>query len=161
MACFLEEILSCHFILRIFYVAVFAAMCTLPRVGVFLKFQSQTWHTDDKTGHQIHTETSGPPSDKNVVTNPFTPGGQPGPKMPDGAVRIVAALVNSLESPEVEFVTLLNTTNEAISLEGWMIADRDKNKMPLTGTIAAAETLRIQLVPPVFLPNKGGIYRFE
>jgi hypothetical protein len=77
--------------------------------------------------------------------------------MPDGAIRIVAALVNSRESPEVEFVTLLNTTNEAISLDGWMIADRDKNKMRLTGTIAAAETLRIQLVPPVFLPNKGGI----
>ena len=38
-----------------------------------------------------------------------------------------------------------------------MIADRDKNKMPLTGTIAASETLRIQLVPPVLLPNKGGI----
>jgi uncharacterized protein YukJ len=138
-----------------------ALLFNFPRtsqwVGVFLKFQSQTWHTDDRTGHQIHTETSGPPSDVSVVPNPFTPGGQPSPEMPDGAIRIVAALVNSRESPEVEFVTLLNTTNEAISLDGWMIADRDKNKMRLTGTIAAAETLRIQLVPPVFLPNKGGI----
>jgi len=32
MACFLEEILSCHFIFRVFYVAVFAAMCALPLI---------------------------------------------------------------------------------------------------------------------------------
>ncbi|WP_025040075.1 DUF2278 family protein [Nitrosospira briensis] len=126
-------------------------------VGVFLKFQSQTWHTDDKTGHQIHTETSGPPSDENVVSRPFVPGGQPTPEMPDGAIRIVAALVNSSRSPEIEFVTLLNTTNQTISLDGWNIADRDKNRMALKGSITAGETLRVQLEPPVVLPNKGGI----
>jgi uncharacterized protein YukJ len=138
-----------------------ALLFNFPRtnqwVGIFLKFQSQTWHTDDKTGHQIQVETSGPPSDANVRPNPFIPGGQPTPEMPDGAVRIVSALVNSIESPEVEFVSLLNTTHATISLEGWQIADRDKNKMPLNGSIAAGETLKIQLAPPVFLPNKGGI----
>ncbi|HVW65008.1 MAG TPA: DUF2278 family protein [Nitrosospira sp.] len=138
-----------------------ALMFHFPRtsqwVAVFLKFQSQTWHTDDRTGHQIRVETSGPASDRNIVSNPFIPGGQPGPEMPDGAVRIVAALVNSTQSPEIEFVTLLNTTTETISLEGWQLADRDKNRMGLTGSIAAGETLRIQLLPPVFLPNKGGI----
>jgi uncharacterized protein YukJ len=138
-----------------------ALLFNFPRtnqwVAVFLKFQSQTWHTDDKTGHQIHIETSGPPSDVNVVPNPFVPGGQPTPEMPDGSIRIVSALVNSIESPEVEFVSLLNTTHAAISLEGWQIADRDKNKMPLSGSIGAGETLKIQLAPPVFLPNKGGI----
>ena len=138
-----------------------ALMFHFPRtsqwVAVFLKFQSQTWHTDDRTGHQIRVETSGPPSDRDVVSNPFVPGGQPGPEMPDGAIRIIAALVNSTQSPEIEFVTLLNTTSETISLEGWQIADRDKNRMGLAGSIAAGETLRIQLLPPVFLPNKGGI----
>ena len=138
-----------------------ALMFHFPRtsqwVAVFLKFQSQTWHTDDSTGHQIRVETSGPPSDRDVVSNPFVPGGQPGPEMPDGAIRIIAALVNSTQSPEIEFVTLLNTTSETISLEGWQIADRDKNRMGLAGSIAAGETLRIQLLPPVFLPNKGGI----
>jgi len=126
-------------------------------VGVFLKFQSQTWHTDDRTGHQIETPTSGPPSDGGTPPSPFEPGGSPTPAMPDGAIRIVAALVNPVQSPEVEYVTLLNTTNGPIDLQGWKIADRDKNKMALSGTVAAGETLRVRLVPPVMLPNKGGI----
>jgi hypothetical protein len=102
-------------------------------VAIFLKFQSQTWHTDDTTGHQIV-------------------GGKP-----DGTVRIVAALVNAVESPEVEFVTLLNTTADAIDLAGWTLADRDKHSMVLAGTVAAGETLRVQLKPPVVLPNRGGV----
>jgi hypothetical protein len=77
--------------------------------------------------------------------------------MPDGAIRIVAALVNPVQSPEVEYVTLLNTTNQAIDLRGWQLADRDQNKMALSGTVAAGETVRVQLVAPVMLPNKGGI----
>jgi uncharacterized protein YukJ len=103
-------------------------------VGLFLKFQSQTWHTDDQTGHQIVPEET-----------------------PDGLVRIVAALVNAIESPEKEYVTLLNMTSAAIDLDGWKIADRDKNKMALSGVLRAGETVRIPLVPPVILPNKGGI----
>jgi uncharacterized protein YukJ len=102
-------------------------------VAIFLKFQSQTWHTDDTTGHQI--------SDGE----------------PDGIVRIVAALVNAVESPETEFVTLLNTTAHAIDLAGWRLADRDKHSMALTDTIAAGETMRVQLTPPVVLPNRGGV----
>ena len=103
-------------------------------VGLFLKFQSQSWHTDDQTGHQIMPEET-----------------------PDGLVRIVAALVNAIESPEKEYVTLLNMTSKAIDLDGWKIADRDKNKMALSGPLGAGETVRIALIPPVVLPNKGGI----
>jgi uncharacterized protein YukJ len=101
--------------------------------AIFLKFQSQSWHTDDTTGHQI-------------------PDGAP-----DGAIRIVAALVNAVESPEKEFVTLLNTTARAVDLAGWKLADRDKHTMALTGTVAAGETLRVQLAPQVVLPNRGGV----
>jgi uncharacterized protein YukJ len=103
-------------------------------VAVFLKFQSQGWHTDDLTGHKI----AGP--------------GDP----PDGRVRIVAALVNAVQTPEVEFVTLLNTTDAAIDLGGWTLADRDGHTMALSGSIPAGETLRIQLTPRVTLPNRGG-----
>jgi uncharacterized protein YukJ len=139
-----------------------ALLIEFPRqnqwVGVFLKFQSQGWHSDDRTGHRTDTPTSGPPSDDGTGgPSPFDPGGQPTPDMPDGAIRIVAALVNPIQSPEVEYVTLLNTTNQAIDLRGWKISDRDKNKMTLSGSIPAGETLRVKLVPPVMLPNKGGI----
>ncbi len=108
-------------------------------VAIFLKFQSQIWHTDDATGHQI--------------------AGAPGAAItePDGAVRIVGALVNAVASPETEFVTLLNTTSGAIDLAGWKLADRDKRTMQLQGTVAAGETLRVQLSPQVALPNGGGI----
>jgi uncharacterized protein YukJ len=102
-------------------------------VAIFLKFQSQTWHTDDATGHQI---TDGEA---------------------DRTVRVIAALVNAVESPETEFVTLLNTTARAIDLAGWKLADRDKHSMALSGTIPAGETLRVRLAPPVVLPNGGGI----
>ncbi len=103
-------------------------------VAIFLKFQSQTWHTDDTTGHQI---TDGRPA--------------------DGTVRIVGALVNAVESPEAEFVTLLNTTAGAIDLAGWKLADRDKHSMALAGSVAAGETVRVQLKLPVVLPNRGGV----
>jgi uncharacterized protein YukJ len=104
-------------------------------VAIFLKFQSQGWHTDDATGHAI----AGP--------------GDP----PDGRVRIVAALVNGVQTPEVEFVTLLNTTAGPVDLGGWTLADRDKHTMPLDGTIAAGESLRVKLTPPATLPNRGGV----
>ncbi|MEY2514422.1 MAG: hypothetical protein QOJ89_1780 [bacterium] len=101
-------------------------------VAIFLKFQSQGWHTDDASGRPL--------------------GGEP-----DGIVRIVAALVNALESPETEFVTLLNTTAAAVDLDGWTIADRDGRTMTLEGAIGPGETLRVQLAAPVALPNGGGV----
>ena len=90
-------------------------------VAIFLKFQSQTWHTDDVTGHQIPSGavpsgTGGPD-----VPEPDASG-----SAPDGTVRIVAALANAVVSPETEFVTLLNTTAEAIDLAGWTLVDRDR-----------------------------------
>jgi uncharacterized protein YukJ len=103
-------------------------------VAVFLKFQSQGWHTDDASGHK----TAGP--------------GDP----PDGRVRIVAALVNAAQTPEVEFVTLLNTTAATIDLAGWALADRNAHTMALAGAIGGGETQRIQLTPRVALPNRGG-----
>ena len=128
-------------------------------VGIFLKFQSQGWHSDDHTGHIIKVPTSGPPSD-NTPDSPDTPSpsdGQPTPNMPDGAVRIVAARVNDTASPEVETVTLLNVTSRTIDLTNWRLLDRDKHAMPLSGALAAGDTLRVTLIPPVTLPNKGGL----
>lgn len=126
-------------------------------VGIFLKFQSQTWHSDDVTGHQIKPDVGGPPSDPILPEPPFQPGTRPTPEAPDGAVRIIAALVNPIKSPEIETVTLLNVTNQSINLTGWRILDRDKNPMALTGTIPSGDTLRVTLSPPTILPNKGGI----
>jgi len=126
-------------------------------VGVFLKFQSQAWHTDDRTGHRIEVDVSGPPSDPSEPPSPFVPGNPPTPQMPDGAVRIVAALVNSVNSPEVETVTLLNVTGQTLDLTGWRLLDRNKNATALTGQLDAGETRRVNVVAPMVLSNKGGI----
>jgi uncharacterized protein YukJ len=119
--------------------------------AVFLKFQSQSWHTDDRTGHTLAEGEEGEPRNP----DPITP--QPTEALPDGLVRIVSAMVNSIESPEKEWVTILNASDRAISLAGWQLADKQKAKMPLSGTIEPGGTLRIDIQPPVALSNKGGI----
>jgi uncharacterized protein YukJ len=115
-------------------------------VAIFLAFQSQAWHTDDKTGH-----TSAD------VPSPG-PGPQPNPTEPDHAVRIIGALVNPIgPAPEHETVTLLNASPNAINLQDWQIADKIKNKAKLSGTLAPGKTLEIALPPTVQLGNKGGL----
>ena len=82
---------------------------------------------------------------------------QPTESVPDGLVRIVSALVNSKESPEKEWVLLLNTSDRVISLDGWHLADKQKARMPLSGTLDPGVTLRVDIKPPVALSNKGDI----
>lgn len=119
--------------------------------AVFLKFQSQAWHTDDKTGHTINP----PGPDEPTQPDPVVP--QPTDILPDGLVRIIAAMVNSKLSPEKEWVFLLNPSDRAISLAGWQLADKQKAKMPLSGTLEAGGVLKVDIVAPVTLSNKGGI----
>ncbi|WP_173081570.1 DUF2278 family protein [Phytohabitans rumicis] len=107
-------------------------------VAFFLAFQSQSWHTDDATGH------------------PITPPG-PAPTGPELRVRIVAALVNPVgPAPERETVTLLNASPEPVRLDGWALVDRLAHRQPLTGTIAAGAALPVVVAAPVQLGNKGG-----
>jgi uncharacterized protein YukJ len=111
-------------------------------VAVFLKFQSQVWHTDDVHGHGI-----------GVVPQPET-----GLEEPDGLVRIVAALVNPMgPSPEAEKVTLLNTSPEAIDLAGWSVANKSKARHGLDGRIDSGTTRVVSLPSEVPLGNEGGI----
>ncbi|MDY7229498.1 DUF2278 family protein [Hyalangium rubrum] len=115
-------------------------------VGIFLKFQSQTWHTDDRTGHSLPSVV---PTQPRVPTQPLT--------QTDGLVRIVAALVNDTHTPEQETVTLLNTSPETVSLNGWTLADRNKNKQPLNGDISPGSTRLVQVAKPLELSNQGGL----
>jgi uncharacterized protein YukJ len=125
-------------------------------VAFLLRFQSQAWHTDDASGHTVASEGGGPPSDGGAP-EPFDPDGLPTADHPDGLLRIVAALVNDTKSPERETVTLLNTAGREIRLDGWQLADKQKNKMKLAGSIGAGSTKTIAVSAPVSLSNKGGI----
>ena len=123
-------------------------------IAVFLKFQSQTWHTDDVDGHRIET----PPAPTPTPSPTPTPTPVPPPVERDGLVRIVAALVNPVgPAPERETVTLLNTSPQPIALTGWAIADRNKQKHGLSATLDAGATLVVELPQTVQLGNKGGI----
>lgn len=103
-------------------------------VAIFLAFQSQTWHTDDITGHAIPDQKS------------------------DGIIRIIAAEVNPIGmKPERKTVTLINTSPDSINLEGWQIADQLKNKHTLSGTIDGGTVILVTLPPQLKLSNKGGI----
>ena len=123
-------------------------------IAVFLKFQSQTWHTDDRTGHRIGAPQ--PPA-------PQPPHGPPAPPQlptsddPQGLVRIIAALVNATQSPEVEVVTLLNTSPHDIDLTGWALLDTQKLRLPLSGGLGAGATRTVQVQQPLALSNKGGV----
>jgi uncharacterized protein YukJ len=121
-------------------------------VGIFLKFQSQTWHTDDATGHAI-----GEPVPVGLPPFAGEPVVPPTGEEPHGLVRIVAALVNSIASPEVETVTLLNTSPREVALDGWALADKMKNRLALGGTIAPGTSRLVTVEAPVQLSNKGGI----
>lgn len=115
-------------------------------VAVFLAFQSQAWHTDDRTGH-ASTDVPDP-----------GPGPQPNPTEPDHLVRIVGALVNPIgPAPEQETVILINASPADIDLAGWQIADRLKTKMVLSGTIHSGAAITVKLSQEVQLGNKGGI----
>jgi uncharacterized protein YukJ len=120
-------------------------------VAVFLAFQSQCFHTNDTTGHAIPELCSVPAAAAASVTPAAVP------LAIDKRVRIIAALVSPLDSEE-KSVTLLNSTSESVSLEGWKLADRNKMKTDLAGILNAGDVKRIPIPERDFdLPNKGGI----
>ncbi|TKB85528.1 MAG: DUF2278 family protein [Nitrospira sp.] len=131
-------------------------------VGIFLKFQSQAWHTDDTTGHRFPGPTpgiaAGAPSDTSEMSlHSLTRIELPNFEEPQGLVKIIAAMVNGVDSPETETVTLLNTAPEVVSLRGWAIADTNKVKMPLSGSLEPGATMAVRISPPAALSNRGGI----
>ena len=118
--------------------------------AIFLKFQSQSWHTDDRTGHPLTAPVPMPPG-------PPQPPGPPTTEEPDGLVRIVAALVNPTQSPEVEVITLLNTAPHELDLQGWALLDTQKKRLSLSGPLSAGGTRTVQIQQPLALSNKGGV----
>jgi uncharacterized protein YukJ len=126
-------------------------------VAMFLKFRTQGWHTDDQTGNVLDLMGSGPPSDQPAEPGVIPHNHVPTADRPDGLVRIAAALVNDVTTPEHETVTLLNTSHQDVDLSGWSLKDKMKAATPLSGVLKAGETLRVDVKAPMTLSNKGGI----
>lgn len=65
--------------------------------------------------------------------------------------------MNPIDNKE-KTVTILNSTSESISLNGWKLVDRNKMKIDLAGTISAGDALRVHVPLKAFnLPINGGI----
>lgn len=123
--------------------------------GVFLKFQSQSWHTDDETGHPL-----APPKSFGGAWSeiPLDRNGQP---RPDGMVRMIAAMVSpssAARGPERhESITLLNACPYPVDLTGWNLLNGQKKRHRLKGTLEAGETREIPLGASFPLGNDGNI----
>ena len=112
-------------------------------VGVFLAFQSQSWHTDDITGHSI------------IPIHPEVP-----VTASEGLVKIVAALVNPPgDDAGKETITLLNLSPDILDLNGWAIVDKNERKEHLNNLILApgAATAVILSGGTTQFSNQGGI----
>jgi hypothetical protein len=87
-------------------------------VAVFLAFQSQCWHTDDRTGHRL------PECDDTIP-----------PKI-EASVQIIASLVNPVgDDAGHETVTLINLAPGIVDLSGWFIADKNKNRSAISNML--------------------------
>lgn len=110
-------------------------------IGIFLAFQSQCFHTDDRTGNAIPALCSN---------------GQ----VPESTVQILAALVNPLGAdPSQESVTLMNVSPTEVNLKNWVLVDKQKHQHRLAEIrLKAGEVVTIPLSgQDVQLSNQGGI----
>ncbi|MEI6351923.1 MAG: DUF2278 family protein [Verrucomicrobiota bacterium] len=115
--------------------------------ALFLKFQSQSWQTDEATGHR---RPAGPESPQLAGTN-FA-------ASPEGRVRIISALVNPpVGLPSGESVMLLNPSPVPIELTGWRLTGRAGGTLRLWGILAPGETRDYPLDGSLALGDSGGI----
>ncbi|MFJ3788510.1 DUF2278 family protein [Kitasatospora sp. NPDC090091] len=110
-------------------------------VAIFLAFVSQSWYTDNLTGHTAHTL----------------------PPTPGSPIRIVSALVGPVGvmlgvTPAAETVTLVNATNAAVDLSGWRLADQQSHSLRLPAeSLPAGAEITVAAQGAFKLGNHGGV----
>lgn len=114
-------------------------------IAVFLAFQSQSWHTDDQSGHAIAGPGEEPVPDTGETPVPV-----------EGGIRIAGAVVLP-EGGGSETVTLLNASNHTVDLTGWAIANKAKQGFKLQAVIRSGQFMTIAVTKPGFLREKGDI----
>jgi uncharacterized protein YukJ len=138
-----------------------ALMIDFPKSGVasalFLKFQNQVWHTDEKNATPLVNAPAVP-----EVSIPSTGSIQPwpvvAPNSPYRLARIVAAIVNPLaDDAGRESVTILNTSDRPLDLTNWQILDRRDQVDRISGSLKPGEASVFRLTGKgAQLSNKGG-----
>jgi uncharacterized protein YukJ len=138
-----------------------ALIVDFPKSGstsaLFLKFQNQVWHTDERDATPIENAPA-----VSVVPIPDTGMIDPWPVVandsPYHLARIVAAMVNPrADDSGHEFVTILNTSNLTLDLANWQILDQQDKADTISGSIKSGQASVFQLSGNgAQLSNQGG-----
>ncbi|UQZ85260.1 hypothetical protein SK3146_04549 [Paenibacillus konkukensis] len=114
-------------------------------IAIFLAFQAQSWHTDDKTGDPLHEAAA------------YWHPAHPRP-LAEHEIFIAGALVLPASPTACETVTLLNASDRPIDIGGWSLANKLKQKYKLEGVLAPGQFYTIELsVHPKFFRPWGDI----
>lgn len=99
------------------------------------------------TANPSPTPTLLPSPSPSLTPSPSAnPSPSPSPNLPTaqaGNLTITAVMACPNDS-QPEWIEIYNTTNQALSLQGWYLKDASQNKRNLTGTIAAHQFLKIE-----------------
>jgi uncharacterized protein YukJ len=119
--------------------------------GLFIKFQNQSWHTNDVTGDPL----PGSPTTPDPGTGPWDP---IPPGSPYRLAKVVGALINPAGNDVGgELVTVFNTSSAALDLTGWKILDKNDRAEPLSGKLPLGEARTFRLAGTgAQLSNDGG-----
>lgn len=111
--------------------------------GIFLKFQSQSWLTNDVTGHALPLPGNAPALERHPKEQP---------------VRIAAVLVTPRPGePRRSSATLLNVSPFTVDLEGWKLTNGGEGKWSLKGCLEPGGIREVQLGPVPERGHHGGI----
>jgi uncharacterized protein YukJ len=114
--------------------------------AIFLAFQTQSWHTDDRgnpTPYPEHADRAP------VIRDDHAP-----------PVRIVAAFVHpNDEKIGVEHVSIRNDSDEPLAIGGWRLLNRDSDATILNGVVPPRTVRRFDLRDDVPLSSRGGVIR--
>jgi len=137
--------------------AIFVEFPSGVTSGLFIKFQNQAWHTNEVDGDPILdapiADVIVPPAD-----GPIKPWDVVPSDSPYHLARIVGALVNPKGTEAgKETVTIFNTSEVTLDLDGWKILDTHDREDVLTGTVHSGHAFTIRLSGHgAQLSNTGG-----
>jgi uncharacterized protein YukJ len=115
--------------------------------AIFLAFQTQSWHTDDR---------GDPVSDPDYDH----PRGAARVEPPAPLARIVAAFVHpNDEKRGVEHVSIRNDAGDELRVSGWQLLNRDGDAAILDGVVPPFAVRRFELSDDVPLSSRGGLIR--
>jgi hypothetical protein len=115
--------------------------------AIFLAFQTQSWHTDDRGDPVAYPDQS-------------DQGRESEDKEPAPRARIVGVFVDpNDERRDVEYVAIRNNSHEPLPVSGWRLLNRHGDASILDGFVPPRTTRRFWLPADVALSSRGGLIR--